>query len=144
MFFLPKWIEEAGGQANSKKIAIDPEPIADSVSTARRIAPPARLVSNPYVCGNYVKNSLVECCKQTENVPKQLSPFDPRPLLEAQSTVCMHGCPERRSTFTPTVVPVCNEGCGNQRREESSISQSDQDEADFIADIDELMQLLSY
>jgi hypothetical protein len=58
--------------------------------------------------------------------------------------VRMYSCPERRSTFTPMVVPVSDETSGNQRRDESSISQSDRDEADFIADIDELMQLLSY
>jgi hypothetical protein len=132
MPFLVKCIEE-GGQTNSKLVVMNPDPlVADSMSTTRRIAP----VYTPYVCGNYVKNPLVECT-QTGNGPKQLSPFEPIPIFE--STVSMHGCPER-TTSTPTAAPaVRDEGrYGNQRQEESSTSQSYQDEADFIAEIGEL------
>jgi hypothetical protein len=115
---VSKQRSEEAGQANSKIVAIEPDQVADCMST---------------------KES-----KQTENGPKLLSPFEPRPLLES-AVYYLNGCPER-TTSVPTVVPVSDhEGCENQRQEvPSTTSQSDQDEADFIAEIDELLQLATY
>jgi hypothetical protein len=113
-------------------------------STTRRIVAPLRLDSIPVVYGrNDVKNSLVEC-KQAENGPKQLSPFKPRRPLLVESAVSLYGCPDR-TTSTTTVVPVYDhEGrAGSQRQEGSCTTLQSDIEVDFIAEIDELLQLVT-
>jgi hypothetical protein len=130
MTFLPKRIE-AGVQGNSKEACVvDPEPMADSVSNTKKIAP-VHPVCIPYVYGNYVKNSPIECKQAVNGHPNQLLAVDPIPLR--QSTLSMHGCPEP-TTFTPTVLVRSSVSDGdfyNQRQDESSSSQPDLNEADF-------------